>query len=329
MTTDLDSATAFASTTDTEKPCCGPSCCGGERSAAAPTPEPPAPASREERIQEAVRRRYAEAARTAAAGHDAEGSCGCGCSEEGTAVFGRLLYGESDAADAPAGALRASLGCANPHALVDLAPGQVVLDLGSGGGIDVFLAARRVGPYRQGLRPRHDRRDASAGPRQPGRGRGRQRRVLEGTDGGGAVAGGQRRRGDVQLRHQLVTRQEPGARRSVPGASARWPLRRRRRRDPPADARGPRPPGGAVESVPRRRPRGRRLPGPARRRRLHRRSTSRSSTPTASKKPAPTPSASSPSWASTPPRSRVSSRRRWSERPSRRRTEAVRVARIL
>jgi SAM-dependent methyltransferase len=101
-------------------------------------------ASREERIELAVKRRYAEAARAAAGGGDA--SCGCGCSDEATTVFGRALYGEGEADAAPAGALRASLGCANPTALVDLAPGQVVLDLGSGGGIDVFLAARRVGP---------------------------------------------------------------------------------------------------------------------------------------------------------------------------------------
>ncbi len=141
------------------EPCCSPTCCGGERAAAksadatrpaTATAPPPAetPADREERIQEAVRRRYAEAARLAAAGHDAEAatSCGCGCSEEATAVFGRALYGEGGTEAAPEGALRASLGCANPTALVDLAPGQVVLDLGSGGGIDVFLAAHRVAP---------------------------------------------------------------------------------------------------------------------------------------------------------------------------------------
>ena len=100
-------------------------------------------AGRAARIHEAVRRRYAEAARTAAGGADA--ACGCGCAEEAVAVFGRSHYADGEAA-APAGALRASLGCANPNALVDLAAGEVVLDLGSGGGIDVFLAARRVGP---------------------------------------------------------------------------------------------------------------------------------------------------------------------------------------
>jgi arsenite methyltransferase len=129
-------------TTATQEPCCSPTCCGGSAAAAEPAP-PPSP-SREERIEHAVRRRYADAARAAAAGREA--SCGCGCSDEASAVFGRTLYGEGEAGGAPEGALRASLGCANPTALVDLAPGQVVLDLGSGGGIDVFLAARRVGP---------------------------------------------------------------------------------------------------------------------------------------------------------------------------------------
>jgi SAM-dependent methyltransferase len=56
------------------------------------------------------------------------------------------LYGESEAAEVPADALRASLGCGNPTALAELHPGETVLDLGSGGGVDVLLSARRVGP---------------------------------------------------------------------------------------------------------------------------------------------------------------------------------------
>lgn len=137
-------ATTIPATT-AEDPCCSTTCCGGERTAseAEPAAAPPPP-SREERIETAVRRRYAEAARAAATGRDA--GCGCGCSEEAVTVFGRGLYGQGEGGTVPEGALRASLGCANPTALVDLAPGQVVLDLGSGGGIDVFLAARRVGP---------------------------------------------------------------------------------------------------------------------------------------------------------------------------------------
>ena len=56
------------------------------------------------------------------------------------------LYGEADRREVPAEALQASLGCGNPAALARLRPGEVVLDLGSGGGIDVLLSARRVGP---------------------------------------------------------------------------------------------------------------------------------------------------------------------------------------
>ena len=69
-------------------------------------------------------------------------------------------------ASCPRPALQASLGCGNPTALAELKPGETVLDLGSGGGIDVLLSARRVGPDRQGLRPRHDRRDAGARRRE-------------------------------------------------------------------------------------------------------------------------------------------------------------------
>jgi arsenite methyltransferase len=147
----MTTTTTTVPTPTAEKPCCGPACCGGEHAATAS--DAPAAAveattdsadARERRIQEAVRRRYAAAAEAAAAG--GQPGCNCGCGEEATTVFGRALYGDADTSAAPERALRASLGCANPTALADLAPGQVVLDLGSGGGIDVFLAARQVGP---------------------------------------------------------------------------------------------------------------------------------------------------------------------------------------
>ena len=95
-------------------------------------------------LREEVRRRYAEAARSADAGCG-EGGCGCGGEippEESETLFGPSLYGEDERQAAP---LDASLGCGNPTAVAELEEGQVVLDLGSGAGGDVLLTARRVG----------------------------------------------------------------------------------------------------------------------------------------------------------------------------------------
>ena len=77
--------------------------------------------------------------------------CGCGCNCGPAAVepqesIARGLYAVDETSELPAEAVLASLGCGNPTALADLQPGDVVLDLGSGGGIDVLLSARRVGP---------------------------------------------------------------------------------------------------------------------------------------------------------------------------------------
>jgi arsenite methyltransferase len=106
-------------------------------------------------VVEQVRETYAEAARkvVAATGPDAgpqEGACCgdgcCGGTGEIPTDFGGALYGADEAADVPAAALLASLGCGNPTAVADLRTGERVLDLGSGGGIDVLLSAKRVGP---------------------------------------------------------------------------------------------------------------------------------------------------------------------------------------
>ncbi len=92
-------------------------------------------------IKNAVRDRYAEAARKAAQG---EAAC---CSEEcGPEPISLNLYHADEVADLPDEAKLASLGCGNPTALAELRKGEVVLDLGSGGGIDVLLSAQRVGP---------------------------------------------------------------------------------------------------------------------------------------------------------------------------------------
>ena len=105
-----------------------------------------------EEIKEQVRERYANAARLVQLGEVGGGCCGgssgCGCGDltGAGAVFGSVGYGAGDVATLPDGAVSASLGCGNPTALIDLHPGQTVLDLGSGGGIDVLLSARRVSP---------------------------------------------------------------------------------------------------------------------------------------------------------------------------------------
>jgi len=97
----------------------------------------------------AVAQRVADSAATAGASccGPADGSSGCcGSSTESWDPITANLYDEGEAAGVPAEALLASLGCGNPTALADLKEGEVVLDLGSGGGIDVLLSARRVGP---------------------------------------------------------------------------------------------------------------------------------------------------------------------------------------
>ncbi|MGZ5308669.1 MAG: arsenite methyltransferase [Solirubrobacterales bacterium] len=104
-------------------------------------------------IRETVRERYAEAAKTATAGGEAScggGSC-CGPTDitetqEGFENFGARLYTGDEQGKLPDAAKLASLGCGNPTAVAELHEGETVLDLGSGGGIDVLLSARRVGP---------------------------------------------------------------------------------------------------------------------------------------------------------------------------------------
>jgi arsenite methyltransferase len=93
-------------------------------------------------VRERVRARYAGAAATVLTG--GVPSCGDSCSDEGGTGAG--LYSGTDQAEVPERAVTASLGCGNPVAIADLREGETVLDLGSGGGLDVLLSARRVGP---------------------------------------------------------------------------------------------------------------------------------------------------------------------------------------
>jgi arsenite methyltransferase len=96
-------------------------------------------------IEQAVRQRYGAIASAVSQGSAHGGCCGpaaCGCGDP----ISSNLYADAETAGLPSDAVTASLGCGNPTALVALEPGQTVLDLGSGGGIDVLLSARRVGP---------------------------------------------------------------------------------------------------------------------------------------------------------------------------------------
>jgi SAM-dependent methyltransferase len=114
-------------------------------------------------VRDQVRRRYAAAAaavtangREALAVIDADPCCGpspaeanascCGGGVAVDAAFGSGLYGADERSELPVEAVAASLGCGNPMAVAELRAGETVLDLGSGGGIDVLLSARRVGP---------------------------------------------------------------------------------------------------------------------------------------------------------------------------------------
>jgi arsenite methyltransferase len=94
-------------------------------------------------IRRAVQKKYGAIAAAVTSGGSS--CCGPACCGSEDPVTGHL-YEKSETAGLPQGAVDASLGCGNPTALIDLQEGQTVLDLGSGGGIDVLLSARRVGP---------------------------------------------------------------------------------------------------------------------------------------------------------------------------------------
>jgi arsenite methyltransferase len=105
-------------------------------------------AARADTLRDEVRRRYAEAALavdTGSARGCGEGAC-CAGDASGESSFGDALYDAEQRGQLPDAAVLASLGCGNPTAVAQLREGETVLDLGSGGGIDVILSARRVGP---------------------------------------------------------------------------------------------------------------------------------------------------------------------------------------
>jgi arsenite methyltransferase len=135
---------------NTARSCCGPDCCGDEPVATIVRNQ-----VREEATQQAsdavrseVRAKYGAAARRAAEGQQATCACGTACSSKEMEwdPITSNLYEAAETEGIPPEALLASLGCGNPTALAQLSPGETVLDLGSGGGIDVLLSAHRVGP---------------------------------------------------------------------------------------------------------------------------------------------------------------------------------------
>ncbi len=125
-----------------EKPCCAPGCCDGKKATEKVEAE-----NVDEALRETVKERYGQAVTAVLKG--AKPSC-CGSMAAtgigGTDPITRNLYDADQAGGVPEDALLASFGCGNPTALANLHPGETVLDLGSGGGIDVLLSARRVGP---------------------------------------------------------------------------------------------------------------------------------------------------------------------------------------
>ena len=108
-------------------------------------------------IKEVVREKYGQAASRVTSG--ASNACGGDRStlERSCDPITSNLYDSAQKDDLPEKAMQASLGCGNPTALAELKPGETVLDLGSGGGIDVLLSARRVGPTGKSVRSRYDR----------------------------------------------------------------------------------------------------------------------------------------------------------------------------
>src|SRR6266496_6815964 len=95
-------------------------------------------------VREVVKEKYGQAALRVKTG--GSGCCGATAAGSGCDPITSNLYDATQTGELPAEAVLASLGCGNPTALAQLNPGEVVLDLGSGGGIDVLLSARRVGP---------------------------------------------------------------------------------------------------------------------------------------------------------------------------------------
>ena len=155
--------------------------------------------------------------------------------------FGATLYAADERDALPAEAVAASLGCGNPTAVADLREGERVLDLGSGGGIDVLLSARRVGPTGKAYGLDMTEEMLALALANATKAGATNVEFLKGAIEAIPLPGEHGRRGDLQLRDQPVDRQAGGVRRDVPRARPRRPdrhLRRRRRRRPHPGAAG-------------------------------------------------------------------------------------------
>ena len=221
-------------------------------------------------IQQAVREKYGAIAASVTKASTNTGCCGptaCGCGDPITSN----LYSDAETSGLPADAVAASLGCGNPTALLALEPGQTVLDLGSGGGIDVLLSAKRVGPTGKayGLDmtdemlalARENQRKAGATNVE----------FLKGTIEAIPLPDNSV---DVIISNcviNLSSDKDARAARGVPRAEAGRPLRRLRRRRPRRRAGRHPAQHGAVGRLHRRRARGDRVRGEAARGRLRRR----------------------------------------------------------
>jgi len=144
---ELDTTTCCSA--ETQSTCCEPDaraeCCGEQHADGCGCAADTTATTSAEALRETVREKYAAAARQA--GDAASWCCEAGFdpADTGTQTFGATLYGD-EGAHTPEEAVNASLGCGVPTAVADLHEGEIVLDLGSGAGADVFISARRVGP---------------------------------------------------------------------------------------------------------------------------------------------------------------------------------------
>jgi arsenite methyltransferase len=154
LTTPIEAAASECCALEAQQTCCEPSekaaCCqtsatGGSCGCAAGQTTTEIDA---DTLRETVRERYAAAALASTTPTAVAGCCEnpAAISDEQAEIFGAGLYADGERGELPATAVLASLGCGNPTAMADLHEGETVLDLGSGGGIDVLLSARRVGP---------------------------------------------------------------------------------------------------------------------------------------------------------------------------------------